>query len=681
MKAFFTKAWAWILVHKVISIAVAAVVVIGATLGIVLPIALHDHDFATEWSSDAENHWHAATCKHEEEVADKAAHTYDNACDPSCNVCAHTRAVVHHYTVEAANSETLKQAPTSTAKAQYWKSCTCGKVSTTEYFESDKTVATIADIQNLSKTYDGAAPANPTYITSSDGAVTFEWYQGETKLNAKPVNAGAYKVKVIIAETAAFAGVSATKDFTIFKATPALTNLALTPVEIKYGDSYLMNYGLNTGAGTVTVEYKVKTAADNTYTTTAPTAVGAYTARVTVAASDNYLGTSATVDFEIGTRALGNFNTNVIYNGTNVYDIDLSDAGYDNVVLRVTFASKNVGATVSEVVALENGEPTLNYTVDASTCNVDIVAKSVQVVWTAPASLYFDGNEKTPTAELTGVLAGDECTAQILKKDGDNVWFDELFTFEAMSLDGADAGNYALPLNGNTCTSPEYRITIDAMTVGTPSYIANGAYYQKIVIETAGYYYFDFVPATQGVEITFTLFKKGATLTTIPVFTVGDEGAQSAAFELEAGTYYVKSATEDEPQYDTLAIVADTHTAADAHGFCNKGCGTYVGEELTTNSWTTVTIPRGKSVYYRFEGHSNFNYNFGYYDSDGTNLTVTCYRMNDQGEPEELTGFGLLPHSFAASEDGYYYLVIKHNNALGGSSEKTITFQVEETNI
>jgi len=75
MKAFFSKIWTWILAHKIIAIVAASVLVVGTTLAIVLPIALHEHSFAEEWSSDAENHWHDATCKHEEEKSDLAAHT------------------------------------------------------------------------------------------------------------------------------------------------------------------------------------------------------------------------------------------------------------------------------------------------------------------------------------------------------------------------------------------------------------------------------------------------------------------------------------------------------------------------------------------------------------------------------------------------------------------------------
>ena len=36
----------------------------------------HTHKFSSDWSSDATNHWHAATCEHTEEVSEKTAHTF-----------------------------------------------------------------------------------------------------------------------------------------------------------------------------------------------------------------------------------------------------------------------------------------------------------------------------------------------------------------------------------------------------------------------------------------------------------------------------------------------------------------------------------------------------------------------------------------------------------------------------
>lgn len=187
-----------------------------------------------------------ASCNICDATRTPAEHAYDNACDTACNVCGATRTITHahgttltagdttHYYLcsvcgdkkdeaahvfdkTVASSEYLKAAATATTKAQYWKSCVCGKASTTEYFETDKTAGTLANIQDLSKTYDKVALANPTYETNSDGAVTVEWYQGNTKLPAAPVNAGTYKVKVIIAESVTYAGVSAEKEFTIAK--------------------------------------------------------------------------------------------------------------------------------------------------------------------------------------------------------------------------------------------------------------------------------------------------------------------------------------------------------------------------------------------------------------------------------------------------------------------------------
>ena len=37
----------------------------------------HTHTFSSDWSKDAEYHWHAATCEHTEEVSEKAKHTWN----------------------------------------------------------------------------------------------------------------------------------------------------------------------------------------------------------------------------------------------------------------------------------------------------------------------------------------------------------------------------------------------------------------------------------------------------------------------------------------------------------------------------------------------------------------------------------------------------------------------------
>ncbi len=57
----------------------------------------HEHTYATVWSSDATNHWHAATCAHTDEKSDVTAHTFGD--DNECDVCGYERAS-HEHTYE-----------------------------------------------------------------------------------------------------------------------------------------------------------------------------------------------------------------------------------------------------------------------------------------------------------------------------------------------------------------------------------------------------------------------------------------------------------------------------------------------------------------------------------------------------------------------------------------------------
>lgn len=59
----------------------------------------HEHTYSTEWSKDATNHWHAATCGHDVK-SDEAAHTFDEGVVTevgirtyTCSVCNYQRSV------------------------------------------------------------------------------------------------------------------------------------------------------------------------------------------------------------------------------------------------------------------------------------------------------------------------------------------------------------------------------------------------------------------------------------------------------------------------------------------------------------------------------------------------------------------------------------------------------------
>lgn len=71
----------WIIAHKLLSIIIAAVIVVGATLGVVLPIALskdggHTHDYSEQWTKNETEHWHVCLGDDCNEVSGKATHTF-----------------------------------------------------------------------------------------------------------------------------------------------------------------------------------------------------------------------------------------------------------------------------------------------------------------------------------------------------------------------------------------------------------------------------------------------------------------------------------------------------------------------------------------------------------------------------------------------------------------------------
>ncbi len=53
----------------------------------------HQHSYG-DWQKDATNHWHECDCG---DIADSAAHSYDNDADTTCNVCGYVRTVQHQH--------------------------------------------------------------------------------------------------------------------------------------------------------------------------------------------------------------------------------------------------------------------------------------------------------------------------------------------------------------------------------------------------------------------------------------------------------------------------------------------------------------------------------------------------------------------------------------------------------
>ena len=60
------------------------------------PEDTHVHTYSEEWSKDATNHWHAASCEHTDEKADSAAHADVNN-DKLCDICGYDYDHTHTY--------------------------------------------------------------------------------------------------------------------------------------------------------------------------------------------------------------------------------------------------------------------------------------------------------------------------------------------------------------------------------------------------------------------------------------------------------------------------------------------------------------------------------------------------------------------------------------------------------
>lgn len=100
---------------------------------------------------DANGHWYTCETTACNAKINKAAHSYDNACDADCNVCGYTRAVIHDYS-EYAHSTTQ----------HYLKCSLCGKVdeTTREHHDFDNACDPTCDECGYTRTVSGHAWGN-----------------------------------------------------------------------------------------------------------------------------------------------------------------------------------------------------------------------------------------------------------------------------------------------------------------------------------------------------------------------------------------------------------------------------------------------------------------------------------------------------------------------------------------
>ena len=287
---------------------------------------------------------------------------------------------------------------------------------------------------SLDKTYDGSAVSAPVKTTNytttgSTGAVTFEWYQGTTKLTSAPTNAGSYTVKALLAEDATHEAASDTKSFTITaKAiTPTIeaisnqtyTGSALEPaLTVKDGDKTLtlntdytaiysdnINAGTGTGKAAVTLKGNYSGSANATFTI--DKAAGATISSV----SGSYTGDGTNFTYTIAPISGAEYSKdNSAWQDSNVFT---GFAVSNTITFYARMKADNnhlAGAAKSTdavtFAKLNQTAPTLNYTVTGATGSKKITITKVE-----GAEYSFDGttfgaiNEKTFSTDSTETIA------------------------------------------------------------------------------------------------------------------------------------------------------------------------------------------------------------------------------------------------------------------------------------
>ena len=184
------------------------------------------------------------------------------------------------------------------------------------------------------------------------------------------------------------------------------------------------------GNGEVTIMYQRKGGVD--FGNTAPKTVGEYTVKVSVAATAEWKEAEKTFDFAITAKPLTATATKE-YDGNAVMPATLTGViDGETVTATIAMTSKNVGATVKEVVLA--GADKDNYTIETGGVTASITPMPISVDWEHP----YD-NTNVLSGEPAELLAGDEAIITVTMESA-NVGA----VVQSFEIIGKDAGNYSL---------------------------------------------------------------------------------------------------------------------------------------------------------------------------------------------------------------------------------------------
>ena len=146
----------------------------------------------------------------------------------------------------------------------------------------------------------------------------------EAYTTVKPTAVGDYTALVEFPATYDYGAYSQTYSFSIKELEEGIADI--TVADISYGETINPQYSSSTNTSTPTVEYKLTTQDESAYTTTVPSAVGSYDARVTYPATVSHKKAVKTTSFNINyLPGEGSISVVDVYVGTEIIPVLTSD--------------------------------------------------------------------------------------------------------------------------------------------------------------------------------------------------------------------------------------------------------------------------------------------------------------------------------------------------------------------
>jgi hypothetical protein len=353
------------------------------------------------------------------------------------------------------NPDTALSVGTVKASATYTPADTANytTVTRTLTFAVIKATSTIAITSDPSKTYDGAAVSDPTVNKSGDGAVTFAYYVGAdtkaTPLASAPVDAGSYTVVATVAATGNYESASASRAFTIAKATPTPETPTLASLVYASGLT-LADEALPAG-----------------WTWNEPTraiSVGTVSADATYTPADtkNYNTVTRALSFQVvtgqGTIAITE-DVSQTFNGSAVEDPVVSKTG-DGAVSYAYYAGGSANGTALASAPMDAGTYTVvatlaetkNFKGSSDSATFTIAKRSVVLGISASQS----GTSATVTVTAAGLISADG-SAKITVSDPSGVGTAQEFTV-AFAETSAGSGIYVATQTFASVPSTIYQV-------------------------------------------------------------------------------------------------------------------------------------------------------------------------------------------------------------------------------